>query len=152
MKQVMTVHSMVSRVIPLEPGDRVSYGGTWAAASPTRAALVPIGYADGYSRSLSNTAWMTIGGRRADVVGRVCMDQTIVRLPDDLPAETRQRVVIIGNGTDETPCAPDLQDLARVGNTIPHEFMTTLAPRLPKLYMRHGKVVAVADLEGYRRI
>lgn len=152
MKQVLTVHSMVSRIIPLAEGDRVSYGGTWEAQEETRGALVPIGYADGYSRSLSNTAWMAIGGKRADVIGRVCMDQTILHLPEGLPAETRQRVVIIGNGTDDTPGAPDLHELAAVGNTIPHEFMTTLAPRLPKLYMRHGRVVAVADLEGYRKI
>jgi len=152
MKQVLTVHSMVSRITPLQPGDRVGYGGTWEATAETRAALVPIGYADGYSRSLSNAGWMTIGDRRAEVIGRVCMDQTILHLPEGLPAETRQKVVIIGNGTDETPNAPDLHDLAAVGNTIPHEFMTTMAPRLPKLYVRNGKVVAVADIEGYRRI
>lgn len=152
MKQVLTVHSRVSRVIPLAQGDRVSYGGTWAAEGETRGALVPIGYADGYSRSLSNRAWMTVDGCRADVIGRVCMDQTIVHLPDGMAAETLQQVVIIGNGTGDTPGAPHLHELAAVGGTIPHEFMTTMAPRLPKLYMRHGKLVAVADLEGYRKI
>jgi alanine racemase len=152
MKQILTVHSMVTRVIPLDKGDRVGYGGTWEAREATRGALVPIGYADGYLRSLSNRGWMSIGGRRADVIGRVCMDQTILHLPDGLPAETRQRVVIIGNGTAEMDAAPTLEELAIVGDTIPHELMTTMAPRLPKLYMRNGKVVAVADLEGYRKV
>jgi alanine racemase len=143
---------MVTRVIPLEKGDRVGYGGTWEAPGRTRGALVPIGYADGYLRSLSSRGWMSIGGSRADVIGRVCMDQTILHLPEGLPAETRQRVVIIGNGTAEMDAAPTLEELAIVGGTIPHELMTTMAPRLPKLYMRNGKLVAVADLEGYRKV
>lgn len=152
MRQVLSIHSRVSRVIPLAKGDSVSYGGTWTAKEPTRAALIPIGYADGYLRTLSNRSWMTIRGERADVIGRVCMDQTLLRLPEGLPAETRQPVIVIGNGTDEMPNAPMLEDLAEVSGSIPHEFITAMAPRLPKLYMRHGKLVAVADLEGYRKI
>lgn len=152
MKQVLSVHSMVSRVIPIAKGEGVSYGGTWRADEDTHGALVPIGYADGYQRSLSNRGWMAIDGKRAEVIGRVCMDQTILRVPDGTTIENRQKVVIIGNGTGDTPGAPTLHDLADISNTIPHEFMTTMAPRLPKLYVRHGRVVAVADLEGYRKI
>ena len=152
MKQVVSIHSRVSRVIPLAKGDSVSYGGTWTADRPTRAALVPIGYADGYLRSLSNRSWMAISGERADVIGRVCMDQTLLHLPEGLPAGTRQPITVVGNGTDEMPHAPMLEDLAEVSGSIPHEFITTMAPRLPRLYVRHGKLVAVADLEGYRKI
>lgn len=152
MKQVVSIHSRVSRVIPLATGDSVSYGGTWTADRPTRAALVPIGYADGYLRVLSNRSWMAIDGVRADVIGRVCMDQTMLHLAGGMPAETRQPIVVIGNGTDEMPNAPTLEELSEVSGAIPHEFITTMAPRLPKLYVRHGKLVAVADLEGYRKI
>ena len=152
MKQILTVYSMVTRVIPLEPGDKVGYGGTWEASTHTRGALVPIGYADGYLRALSSSGWMSISNVRAGVIGRVCMDQTILQLPEGLPAETRQLVVVIGNGTDETPGAPTLEDIAQVAGTIPHEMMTGLAPRLPKLYIRGGRLVAVHDLEGYRRV
>lgn len=152
MKQVLTVYSMVTRVIPLKPGDRVGYGGTWEAHERSRGALVPIGYADGYLRTLSSKGWMSISDERADIIGRVCMDQTILLLPPNLPAETRQRVVIIGNGTEDTPAAPTLEELAIEAETIPHELMTGLAPRLPKLYVRDGTLVAVDDLEGFRRI
>jgi len=152
MKQILTIYSMVTRVIPLGIGDRVGYGGTWEAKVAGRGALVPIGYADGYLRSLSSKGWMTISNERANVIGRVCMDQTILQLPDDLPARTRQRVVIIGNGTSETPGAPTLQDLAEACGTIPHELMTGMAPRLPKLYVQGGELVAVHDLDGYRRV
>lgn len=151
-RQILSIHSRVSRVIPLAKGDSVSYGGTWTAQEPTRAALIPIGYADGYLRTLTNRSWMAISGERADVIGRVCMDQTLLRVPEGLPAEPRQPVVVVGNGTDEMPHAPMLEDLADVSGAIPHEFITTMAPRLPKLYMRHGKLVAVADLEGYRKV
>lgn len=152
MKQILSIHSRVSRVIPLAQGDSVSYGGTWTADEETRAALIPIGYADGYLRSLSNRSWMSISGEHANVIGRVCMDQTMLHLPDGLPAETRQPVTIVGNGTEEMPNAPTLEELAGVANSIPHEFITTMAPRLPKLYVRQGKLVGVADLEGYRRL
>lgn len=150
MKQIVTIHSFVARVIPLAKGDRVSYGGTWEAQEDTRGALIPIGYADGYLRDLSNQGWMAIDGERADVIGRVCMDQTILHMPADLPSNTRQQVVIIGDGTDATPGAPTMEELAVVAETIPHELMTTIAPRVPKLYMRGGKLVGLADLDGYR--
>lgn len=152
MKQILTVYSMVTRIIPLRPGDRVGYGGTWEAHEETRGALVPMGYADGYLRALSSKGWMAISNERANVIGRVCMDQTILELPRDLPEETRQEVVIIGNGTDDTPNAPTLHELAETAGTIPHEIMTGLAPRLPRLYIRHGKLVAVSDLDGHRKI
>lgn len=150
MRQVVTLHSMVTRVIPLEPGDAVSYAGTWVATEETRGALVPIGYADGYLRSLSNIGYMAVEGEKAPILGRVCMDQTIVHMPDALPGKTRQKVVIIGDGTSETPGAPMLEDLAEIANTIPHELMTTIAPRVPKLYVKGGRVVGLADLDGYR--
>lgn len=150
MKQIVTIHSMVARVIPIEPGDSVSYGGTWTATEKTRGALVPLGYADGYLRGLSNLGYMSIEGERADVIGRVCMDQTILKMPDSLPTKTRQNVVVIGNGTADTPGAPDLEELAEIAGTIPHELMTTIAPRVPKLYVREGKLIGLADLDGYR--
>lgn len=150
MRQIVTIHSMVARVIPLEPGDSVSYGGTWTAQEATRGALIPLGYADGYLRGLSNRGRMSIEGEQANVIGRVCMDQTILHMPRVLPSNTRQRVVVIGNGTSETPGAPTLEEMAEVADTIPHELMTTIAPRVPKLYMRDGKLVGLADLDGYR--
>ena len=150
MRQIVTVHSMVTRVIPISEGDAVSYGGTWVAEEDVRGALIPIGYADGYLRSLSNNGWMGIEGTSASVIGRVCMDQTILLMPDSLPSETRQHVVVIGDGTDATPGAPNLEQLAETAKTLPHEFMTTLAHRVPKLYIQNDQLVGLADLEGYR--
>jgi alanine racemase len=149
---VMTLRSRASRIIPLTEGDTVSYGGTWRADAATHGALIPIGYADGYQRSLSSKGWMAIAGQRADIIGRVCMDQTIVHLPASAPEEMGQPVVIVGDGSDETAPAPTFDELGAIAGTIGYELVSTLARRVPKLYVRGDEVVAVADLEGYRAL
>jgi alanine racemase len=108
-KPAMSIRSRVGRVFELAPGDRVSYGGTYEATSRERAALIPIGYADGYRRTLSNNAWVSISGSKCPVRGRVCMDQTVVSLPDHLEVREGDEVVVAG---DAAECAPTLDDLA----------------------------------------
>lgn len=147
MRPVLSVFGRISRVFDLEPGDTVSYGRTYVATKAERAGLVPIGYADGYRRALSSQAWMTIAGQRVAVLGRVCMDQTVVRLPNDPVVEPGAVVRIVGDGLDDTPT---LDNLAAMTGTISYEFATGLAQRLPKLYVSNGDVVAVDDLHGYR--
>ncbi len=150
MRPVLTVHGRITRVFDLFPGDQVGYGGTYRAAGNERAALVPIGYADGYRRGLSSRGWMSVRGQRADVIGRVSMDQTVIRVPDGLTIEPGEPVVIAGDGTSATPGAPTLDDLATLIDTIGYELASSIAPRLPRLYVRTGQLVAIADLHGYR--
>lgn len=147
MQPILSVFGRISRIIDLAPGDTVSYGRTYVAASAERAGLVPIGYADGYPRALSSQSWMTVGGRRAPVIGRVCMDQTVVRLPDGASSDPGTVIGIVGDGRDATPT---LDDLAAMTGTISYELATGLARRLPKLYLSDGAVVAIDDLHGYR--
>jgi alanine racemase len=147
---ILTIHSRVVRVIPLEPGDTVSYGRTYTAKQRERGGLIPIGYADGYRRTFSSLAHMSVRGQRADVLGRVCMDQTVIRLPDDPDIQPGERVVIVGNGTAATAGAPTIDDLAALTGTISYELTCGLQARLPKLYVRGGDLVAIADLAGYR--
>jgi alanine racemase len=149
---ILTVHSRISRIIPLAPGDTVSYGRTYTATRHERAGLIPIGYADGYRRSFSSTAHMSVHGARADVLGRVCMDQTVIRLPDDVDVQLGDRVTIIGNGTEATSGAPTIDDLAELTGTISYELSCGLQARLPKLYIQGGNLVAIADLAGYREL
>lgn len=149
MRPIMTVHSRVARVVELEPGDRVSYGGTWTAENATRVGLVPIGYADGYRRQGSNLAWMDLDGDRVPVRGRICMDQTLVEVGPD--ARRGDLVTVIGNG--ETSVAPTLDQLAEMYGTISHELPTNLVvQRLAHLYIQGGELVAVSDLWGYREL
>ncbi|MBA3274825.1 MAG: alanine racemase [Chloroflexia bacterium] len=152
MKPVITIHGRVARVFDLSPEDLVGYGGTYRSNGNERAALVPIGYADGYRRGLSSRGWMSIQGQRAEVIGRVSMDQTVVRVPDGLVIRAGESVVIAGDGTPATGVAPTLDDLAPLAGTIGYEMATGLAPRLPRLYVRGGEVVAIADLHGHREL
>lgn len=147
MRPVLSIFGRISRIFDLEPGDTVSYGRTYVATRPERAGLVPIGYADGYPRGLSSRAWMTVGEERTPVLGRVCMDQTVVRLPDNTLEDPDAVIRIVSDGQDG---APTLDDLAAMMGTISYELATGLAQRLPKLYVSKGEVVAVEDLHGYR--
>lgn len=149
MRPIMTIHSRLARVLDIEPGDRVSYGGSWKAESATRIGLVPIGYADGYRRQGSNRAWMDVNGSRAPVRGRVCMDQTMIEVGDN--ARQGDPVTVIGNGA--TSSAPTIDELAVLYGSISHEVATSYAiQRLGHLYVRDGALVAVSDLWGYREL
>lgn len=152
MRPVLTIHGRVARVFDLSPGDLVGYGGTYHSGGSERAALVPIGYADGYRRGLSSQGWMSIQGQRAEVIGRVSMDQTVVRVPDGLTIDAGEPVVIAGDGTPGMGAAPTLDDLASLVGTIGYEIAAGLTARLPKLYVRGGELVAIADLHGYREL
>lgn len=151
-RPILTLHSRISRIIDLAPGDTVSYGRTYRATKPERAGLIPIGYADGYRRSFSSRAHMSVHGERADVLGRVCMDQTVIRLPENVEVKLGDRVAIIGDGTAATAGAPTIDDLAGLTGTISYELSCGLQARVPKLYLQGGNLVAIADLAGYREL
>jgi alanine racemase len=149
LRPIMTVHSRITRILELQPGDRVSYGGTWTAEEPTRVGLVAIGYADGYDRMGSNRTWMEVRGQTAPVRGRICMDQTMIAVPDD--ARPDDLVTVIGDG--QSGVAPGIDRIAEMYGTIPHEIACGLVVRrLAHLYVRGGRLVAITDLWGYREL
>ncbi len=150
MRPILTIHGRLARLIDLEAGDTVGYGRTYLAPSAGCAALVPIGYADGYRRALSSLGWMGVGGAPAPVLGRVSMDQTVIGLPAGFAGEPGSRVTIVGDGTPMTDGAPTLDELAALIDTISYEMATGLAQRIPRLYVRGGAVVDVCDLHGTR--
>jgi alanine racemase len=152
MRPILTIHSRIARIHTLQPGDAVSYGMTYRATQEERAGLVPLGYADGYRRALSSRTWMGIAGSRADQIGRICMDQTVVRLPAGVDVSPGDLVTVVGNGSEATSPAPTLDELAEIAGTISYEMSTGLTARLPKLYVRGGQVVAIDDLSGYREL
>ena len=154
MRPAMTVFSRIGRLVPLEPGDAVSYGGTYRVEANERGALVPIGYGDGYRRGLSSRGWMAIGGERAEILGRVCMDQVVVRAPADGSSNVSggDLVTVVGDGTAGTAGAPTLDELAELLDTISYEMATGITSRVPRLYTRDGNVVAIDDLHGYREL
>jgi alanine racemase len=134
---VMMLKSAVARVQAAPAGAGVSYGQTYRAVEGERLGAVPFGYADGMPRQVSNRGWVVVGGERATIRGRVCMDQTVVSLPGG--AQEGDNVVVIGT---EQEGAMTIDDVARLAGTNNYEVATRLMARVPRLYVRDGGVVA----------
>lgn len=115
----------------VEADSPVSYGSTWRSDHPVRLVTVPVGYGDGYSRLMSDRAQVLIRGRRYPVVGRICMDQSMVNIEWDT-AYNGDRVTLIGRDGDEVIGA---DDLAEWMGTIPYEILTNISARVPRVYV-----------------
>lgn len=133
LQPVVTLRSRVLQVRDVPEGHSVGYGRTWVAGpGGARIATVAIGYGDGYPRALSNRGWMRIRGGRAPVVGRVCMDVTLVEVTGLPDVRSGDDVVVYG----AEPGDPTLDELARLADTIPYELLTRLAPRARRVFER----------------
>lgn len=124
----------VTRIVhlkALEAGESVSYGCTYTASEPIRVATLPVGYADGYRRALSNRGHVLIGGRKAPILGRVCMDQIMVDVTGIPEAALGSEAVLIGHLGSERISADDLAELC---GTISYEILTGISPRVPRIY------------------
>jgi alanine racemase len=106
---------------------------------------VPGGYGDGLSRLLSNAGWMGVHGARCPILGRVCMDQTVIDLSAAPGAVEGDEVIVMGDGSGGSMRA---DDMAGIVGTINYEIVTALSARVPRLYLRRGEAVAVSDLFG----
>lgn len=130
----LTWQSRIAMVKSVVPGTSQGYGRTYHAIGYERWATVPVGYADGYFRALSNRAVILVGGRRCPVVGRVSMDQLVIRLPNTLDARIGDVVTLIGSDGGDQITANELADHA---GTIAYEIVTRIGPRVPRRYL-HG--------------
>lgn len=140
----LRLQARITRVTALVPGDCVSYGCTYVASEDERIGLIPVGYADGYRRALSGRGVMSIGAKDAVVRGRVCMDQTVVNLPDGSNARVGSVVDVISN----VPGTPNsVASLARQLETIDYEIVTGLSRRITRIYTKGQQVVAIQDLQ-----
>ncbi|MDX1688747.1 MAG: alanine racemase [Candidatus Promineifilaceae bacterium] len=116
----------------VKPGHPVSYGSTWEAEKMVRVVTVPVGYGDGYFRSLSNRAHVIIRGKRYPVVGRICMDQLMVNI-DWETAYNGDEVILLGEAENGVAITTD--ELAEWAGTIPYEVLTNINTRVPRLYV-----------------
>ena len=128
LKPALSLESRLVHVKKISRGDTVSYGGTYEAADDEWIGTIPIGYADGLLRGLGGQE-VLVGGRRVPIVGRICMDQCMVRLPGE--TEPGEPVVLIGRQGDEEITAAEWA--ARLG-TIPYEVVVTLSKRIQRVY------------------
>ncbi len=140
LRSAMTLKSSVAFVKNLFAGSSVSYGRTFVADRDMRVATVPIGYADGYFRALSAEGYMSIKGKKAKILGRICMDQTIIDVTDIDDVKIGDEVVIFSGNEDE---APTVDVLAQQAGTINYEIVCAVSKRVPRVYLRDGKIVDV---------
>jgi len=126
LRPALTWSSVVVAVREFRPGEAVGYGHTYTAAEPGRLALVPVGYADGYRRSLGNCGSVLIRGRRLPIAGRVSMDSFSVLLPPDSPVQPGDRVILVGSDGDERITA---EEVARLLGTINYEVTCGISTR-----------------------
>lgn len=122
----------IQHLIEMAPGDRTGYGGTYVASEQERLALLPVGYADGYSRQLSGTGWAGFEGVRLPVRGRVTMDQCVVGIPPGVSAAVGDEVYLLGNGTHGEPTP---NELAEGAGTIGYEIVSRISRRVPVEYV-----------------
>ena len=128
---ILALRSTVMQLRTIKPGDSISYNRTFIAKRPSIIAVLPIGYADGYSRKLSNKGCVLIKGRRAPIVGLVCMDITMVDVTDLPSVRIGDAVTVIGRDGNDAIWA---DEIAQWSGTIPYEVLCGIGPRIPRVY------------------
>lgn len=142
LKPALTLKTKVCHVKELEEGMYVSYGRTYKTEKKTIIATLPIGYADGYSRALSNKGKVIINGHFANIVGRVCMDQCMVDVTDIPNVKVSDEVILLGEQGD---LKYNADDMAKDLGTINYEVLCMIKQRIPRVYIKNGRVQNVRN-------
>ena len=142
LKPALELISHVAFVKEVAPGTSISYGGTFVASERMRVATIPVGYGDGYPRSLSNKGEVLIHGKRARILGRVCMDQFMVDVTAIPNVRFMDQVVLVGHDGDEFIPVEELSELSGRFN---YEFVCCLGKRIPRVYIKDGVVTEQID-------
>ncbi len=138
LKPALSWRSRVTHVKLLEVGREISYGGDYVTTKPTMVATVPVGYADGYRRSLSGKFYVLIRGRKAPILGRICMDQMMVDVTHIPGVTVGDTVVLVGADGEN---AISVEEIAQVAGSFNYEFVCGIGRRVPRYYLRGGKIV-----------
>jgi alanine racemase len=142
LRPVLTWKTMIAQIKDVPEGSYVGYGCTHRTTRPTRIGVLPVGYADGYRRALGNTAHVLVAGRRAPVLGRVCMNLVMVDITDVPDAGLENEVVLLGRSGSEEVTA---EMLAEWAGTINYEVVTGISPFLPRRVTGGGRLEASGE-------
>lgn len=142
LKPVLELKSRVVFVKYIDDGDSVSYGATFTASRRMRIATIPVGYGDGYPRSLSGKGYVLIRGKKAPILGRICMDQFMVDVSDIPGVCEDDEVTLVGRDKDEWLPVEVLSELSGRFN---YEFVCDLGKRIPRVFVKNGTVTATQD-------
>ncbi|HEY9574391.1 MAG TPA: alanine racemase [Lachnospiraceae bacterium] len=136
LKPAMSIYSHITYIKEVDAGVLVSYGGTFTTKRKTKIATIPVGYADGYPRSLSNKGWVLIHGKKAPIIGRICMDQFMVDVTDIEEALALDEVVLLGESQGNNISADELGQLS---GRFHYEFVCDINKRVPRIYVYGDK-------------
>ncbi|RKD30070.1 alanine racemase [Thermohalobacter berrensis] len=142
LKPAMTLKTHISHVKQVSEGTGVSYGLTFTTDKKSTIGTLPIGYADGFTRLLSNKTEVAIKGKRAPIIGRICMDQSMVDLTDIERVKPGDEVIIMGDGKDNSP---HIDEIAKILGTINYEVVCMVSRRVPRVYIKNDKIVCIKD-------
>ena len=137
-KPVMSFKAKVSNVKILDAGTSISYGRIYFTTVREKIISIAAGYADGFLRGRRNP-YVYVNGVKCSIVGRICMDQCMVRVPMEMDVKVNDDVVIFGDDL------VSVADVARGCDTIAHEVMCMMSRRVPRVYYRHGEIVSIVD-------
>lgn len=141
-RPALTLITHVAYVKELPAGREISYGGTYVTGESQRIATIPVGYADGYARGLSNRGDVLIHGKRAPIRGRVCMDQFMVDVTDIPEVKSGDEVILIGRDGDE--CIT-MEEVGERSGRFNYEFVCDLGKRIPRVFVHRGKIIGTKD-------
>lgn len=142
LRPAMQFKTVVTNINRLEAGTAVSYGGTFTAERDMTAATIAIGYADGYSRTLSHKAEVLVNGRRAPVIGNICMDQCMIDVTHVKQINVGDEVILFGkDGNDRIT----VEAVAALMGTINYEVLCVIGKRVPRVYIQNGQFVSVLN-------
>jgi len=142
LKPAMTLKAKISNLKTVPKKTGIGYGLTFTTQRKSLIGTLPIGYTDGYRRALSNRAEVGIRGKRARVIGKICMDQCMIDLTDIENVKIGDEVVLFGDGSNNTP---HIDEIARLLETSNCEVTCMISKRVPKVYMKNGKIIKIKD-------
>ena len=148
LQPVLSLKSHIVYLKEVDAGVPISYGGTYVTPKKMRVATIPVGYGDGYPRCLSNKGYVLVHGRKAPILGRICMDQFMVSVDDIPQAQEGDEVTLIGTDGD---MHITMEELGGLSGRFNYELACDLGKRIPRVYVKNGQITATKDyFDDYR--
>lgn len=142
LRPAMTLKANITHIKEVGEGERVSYGGRFTTTGPTKIATVSVGYADGYSRILSNQAKMIVADKKVPVIGTICMDQCMIDVTSVQNISVGDEAILFGRWDKESI---SVEEIAQCMGTINYEVLCVIGKRIPRVYINGGKIVNVLN-------